>query len=93
MTIWAAVHVLAAASGLVVIALALTSGEGSPLRRPLALLAAEQFAWNAASVGSELTHLDTFAYLGALAAPLFPPLALHFVLTFLGRRRELEKHL
>jgi len=93
MTTWAAVHVLAAASGLVVIALALTSGEGSPLRRPLALLAAEQFAWNAASVGSELTHLDTFAYLGALAAPLFPPLALHFVLTFLGRRRELEKHL
>jgi signal transduction histidine kinase len=90
MTTWAAVHLLAAASGLVVIGLALGSGGTSPLRRPLALLAASQFAWNAASVGSELTHLDTFALLGALAAPLFPPLALHFVLTFLGRRRELR---
>ncbi|MFT3711436.1 MAG: ATP-binding protein [Archangium sp.] len=90
MTTWAAVHLLAAASGLVVIALALFSGGTSPLRRPLALLAASQFAWNAASVGMELTHVQTFALLGAIAAPLFPPMALHFVLTFLGRRRELR---
>lgn len=89
MTTWAAVHLLAAASGLVVIALAMGS-EPSPLRRPLALLAADQFAWNAASVGMELTHLETFALLGAIAAPLFPPIALHFVLAFLGKRRELR---
>lgn len=90
MTAWAAVHLLAAASGLVVIALALSRGEHSPLRRPLALLAASQFAWNAASVGSEVSNLETYARLGAIAAPLFPPLALHFVLTFLGRRRQLR---
>ncbi|MBL8914286.1 MAG: two-component sensor histidine kinase [Archangium sp.] len=89
MTTWAAVHLLAAASGLVVIALAFGS-DPSPLRRPLALLAADQFAWNAASVGMELTHVETFALLGAIAAPLFPPIALHFVLSFLGRRRELK---
>jgi signal transduction histidine kinase len=88
MTAWAAVHLLAAASGLVVIALALSRGERSPLRRPLAILAASQFAWNAASVGSEVTHLETYALLGVIAAPLFPPLALHFVLVFLGRRRQ-----
>ena len=93
MTAWAAVHLLAAASGLVVIALALSRGERSPLRRPLAMLAASQFAWNAASVGTEVTHLETYALLGAIAAPLFPPLALHFVLTFLGRRRQLRKPL
>ena len=90
MTAWAAVHLLAAASGLVVIALALSRGDRSPLRRPLALLAASQFAWNAASVGSEVTHLETYALLGAIAAPLFTPLALHFVLTFLGRKRQLR---
>ena len=90
MTAWAAVHLLAAASGLVVIALALSRGDRIPLRRPLALLAASQFAWNAASVGSEVTHLETYALLGVIAAPLFLPLALHFVLTFLGRRQQLR---
>ncbi len=73
-----------------VIALALSRGERSPLRRPLALLAASQFAWNAASVGSEVTRLKTYALLGGIAAPLFIPLLLHFVLTFLGRTRQLR---
>lgn len=90
MTAWAAVHLLAAASALVVIALALARGERSPLRRPLAMLAASQFAWSAASLGSEVTGATTYAFLGAAASPLFPPLALHFVLTFLGRTRQLR---
>lgn len=90
MTAWAAVHLLAAASGLMVIALALSRGDRSPLRRPLALLAADQFAWNAASVGSEVTKLGTYALVGAIAAPFFIPLALHFVLIFLGRSRALR---
>lgn len=86
MTSWAAVHVLAATSGLVVIALALSRGSPSPLRRPLALLAADQFAWNAAAVGSTLTQHETYTWLGSIAAPFFPPVALHFVLVFVGRR-------
>jgi len=90
MTTWVAVHLLAAASGLVVIALALSRGEGSSLRRPLALLAANQFAWNVASVGRELTHLESFELLGAISSPLFPPTALAFVLAFLGRRKQLR---
>ncbi len=90
MTTWAAVHLLAAASGLVVVVLALSRGQGSPLRRPLAMLAADQFTFNAAALGSELTKLDTYQLLGAVASPLFPPLALHFVLTFLGRRKQLR---
>jgi two-component system, NtrC family, sensor histidine kinase HydH len=89
-TTWAAVHLLAAASALVVIALALSRGDRSPLHRPLALLAASQFAWNAACVGYEVTHLRTYTLLGAIASPLFIPLALHFVLTFLGRRQQLR---
>ena len=54
------------------------------------MLAASQFAWNAASVGTEVTHLETYALLGVIAAPLFAPLALHFVLVFLGRRHQLR---
>lgn len=90
MTAWAWVHVLAAASGLTVAALAISRGTGSPLARPLVLLAVDQFAWNAASVGTELTHEAGYAWLGAIAAPLFNPFALDFVLTFLGKRRSLR---
>lgn len=90
-TLFAAVHLLAAASGLVVIATVLGGGEANPLRRPLVLLAADQFAWNAAAVGFELTGGFPFALLGAVAAPLFPPIALHFVLVFVGRRKQLQR--
>jgi len=87
MTGWAWVHLLSAASGLAVGLLAVTRGAGSRLSLPLALLAADQFAWDAASIGTELTGDARYAMLGAVAAPLFAPLALHFVLAFLGRRR------
>lgn len=86
MNSWAAVHVLAATSGLVVAALALSRGSPSPLRRPLALLGAVQFAWNAASTGLQLTRHEAYSWLGTIAAPFFPPLALYFVLIFVGRR-------
>ncbi|MGV3621581.1 MAG: sensor histidine kinase [Archangium sp.] len=86
MNAWAAVHVLAATSGLVVAALALSRGSPSPLRRPLALLGAVQFAWNAASTGLHLTKHEAYSWLGTIAAPFFPPLALYFVLIFVGRR-------
>ncbi len=86
MTAWAAMHAVAAVSGLIVIALALLQKAHSPLLRPLALLGADQFAWNAAAAGSELTHQDTFAVLSALAAPFFTPLAFDFVLCFVGKR-------
>lgn len=90
MNAWAAVHALAAASGLVVLALALSRGSPSPLRRPLAFLAIVQFAWNAAAVGLNLTAADTYSWLGTIAAPFFPPLAVHFVVVFVGRRGRLR---
>ncbi|MFO0598138.1 MAG: ATP-binding protein [Myxococcaceae bacterium] len=90
MNLWAAIHLLAAGSALVVVVLALTEGDMSPLRLPLVLLAANQFAWNGASLGTTLTGLDTFAWLGAATSQLFPAIALHFVLAFLGRRRQLR---
>ena len=88
MNLWAVIHLLAAASGLVVLPIALTRGATGPLRRPLVLIALDQFAWNAAAVGTALTGAHAFELLGAIAAPLFPPVALHFVLAFVGQRRR-----
>lgn len=88
MNLWAVIHLLAAASGLVVLPVAVSRRGQSPLRRPLVLIALDQFAWNAASVGTALTGAHVFELLGAVAAPFFPPVALHFVLAFVGKRRR-----
>jgi signal transduction histidine kinase len=93
MTGWAWVHALAAASGLMVALLAATRSGGSRLALPLTLLALDQFAWNLASVGTSLSHDPRYAGIGAVAAPLFTPLALHFVLRFLGRKQALRRPL
>jgi two-component system sensor histidine kinase HydH len=84
---WAWVQLLAATSGLVLALLAVTRGGGNRLAFSLTLLALDQFAWNAASVGFARGHDERYAWVGAVAAPLFTPLAFHFVLTFLGRRQ------
>lgn len=88
MTTWGGVHLLAASSALIVVALALTQSARNPLRRPLALIGTVQFAWNAVALGSELAALPAYAMVGAIAAPFYPPLALDFVLTFLGKRKQ-----
>ncbi len=93
MTGWAWVHALAAASGLMVAVLAATRSGGSRLGLPLTLLAVDQFAWNVASVGTSLSHDSRYAGIGAVASPLFTPLALHFVLRFLGRKQALRRPL
>jgi signal transduction histidine kinase len=87
MTAWAWAHLLAAAMGLVLAALAVSRGGSSPLARPLTLLAFDQFAINAASAGDVITGQPGWPWLGAIAAPLFVPFAFDFVLSFLGRRR------
>lgn len=86
MTAWAWAHVIAAASGLIVASLALARGGSGPLARPLALLAIDQFAINAASAGVAVTQQPGWLWLGAVASPAFVPLALDFVLVFLGQR-------
>lgn len=83
-------HALAAVSGLIVLALALPHKTQNPLHRPLALLAANQFAWNAASFGGALTSHSAYAVLGQLAAPFFTPLAFDFVVTFVGKRQPMR---
>ncbi len=84
--------ILATAAGVVLAALAVLRTK-SPLALPLALLALNQFAWNGATVGLHLTGDDAWRWVGATAAPLFLPFALHFTLVFVGRRRALNRWL
>lgn len=90
MTLAAWLAVLAAASGLMVAALALSRAGSKLPVLPLSLLGVNQFTWNAATVGGELAgDSERYRWLGHVAAPLFVPLALHFVVAFIGRRRAL----
>ena len=81
---------LAAAAGLVLGALAATRGAKSPLSVPLAILAADQFAWNTATVFLGITGNEAWRWLGTVAAPFFTPGALWFILVFVGRLRSLK---
>lgn len=87
---WAWVHLFAAASGLVVTALAVARGGTSRLTLPLALLGVDQLAFNIAALGGALNG-DRNSWVGAVAAPWFPALAFDFVVTFLGRRGALRR--
>jgi two-component system, NtrC family, sensor histidine kinase HydH len=86
MNAWAWAYLLSAAAALTVAALAVTRATQSPLGLPLALLGADQFLFNAASLGQTVTGSAGYAWLGQVAAPLFAPLAFHFVVAFVGQR-------
>lgn len=81
-----ALAVLATAGAVLVAAVAATRSK-SPLAGPLVLLSLDQFTWNAATVGLLLSGDERWRWVGAVAAPLFPAMVLHFVLVFVGRRR------
>ena len=88
LSLWTWLDVLASASCLVVAALALWSGPVSRLRLPLGLLAVDQFAWNVSSVSLALSGDVRYRWVSTIASPLFVPLALHFVLRFVGAWRH-----
>jgi signal transduction histidine kinase len=90
LTYYALMSAVAAAAGLVLAALAVTRAVKSPLSRPLAILAANQFAWNTATVFYDYTQDNSWRWLSAVVAPLFTPAAWWFVLIFIGRVRALR---
>lgn len=90
MTLYAWISALAAAAGLALAALAITRAARNPLSLPLALLAANQLVWNTATVFFVGAQDGAWRWLSAIAAPLFPPAALWFVLVFVGRLRALR---
>lgn len=56
---------------------------------PLALLSAVLFTWNFASVAYELSGNLGWHFLDVAVSPMTMPLALHVVLSFVGKRRAL----
>lgn len=85
LSVWTWVHVLAALSSVVLAVLALSRHSNPRLRLPLVLLAADQFAWNAASMGRQLTQEAGYQWAGAVVTPVFAGIMLHFALAFTGR--------
>jgi two-component system, NtrC family, sensor histidine kinase HydH len=62
-----------------------------PLGAPLALFGADLFVWNFADLAFKVSGLPIWHVLDITASPLTPVLGLHFVLLFVGRRRELGR--
>jgi signal transduction histidine kinase len=83
-------HLLAATSTVVVVALALSSQSNPAFRLPLVLVAVDQFVWNAASIGLDLTHDEAYKWVGASVTPVFTALLLHYTLAFTGRLSRLR---
>lgn len=84
------ITLIACAGQLFLALLALWRGARSPLGMPLALLAVTQFSWGICSALHELSGEPEWQYLSLTAAPMGLPIALHFVLSFVGRRRSLS---
>lgn len=78
-------HLLAATSSVLVVALALTRHANPAFRAPLVALGVDQFIWNAASLASGLTSDARYSWLGAVVTPVFGALLLHYALVFTGR--------
>ncbi|MBL8917514.1 MAG: two-component sensor histidine kinase [Myxococcaceae bacterium] len=85
LSVWASMHLLAATSSVVVVALALSRHSNPTFRLPLVLVAVDQFVWNVAAVGDVLTGDPAYKWLGALVTPVFGTFGLHFLLAFTGR--------
>jgi two-component system sensor histidine kinase HydH len=62
----------------------------SPLAVPLALLCLDILGWTAAGLAYNLSHAASWRWLDHALTPWTAPLALQFVLLFVGRRRALR---
>jgi signal transduction histidine kinase len=90
MSFYAWLTLVACAGQIALFLLAVTRGARSPLGMPLALLASTFFSSGLASLAHELTGREEWRYLMATPAPVSNAIALHFVLSFTGRRRSLS---
>lgn len=57
----------------------------SPLALPLALLAVDMFTWNLADLAQKSSGNSTWDYVDVTASSLLTPIALQFVIRFVGR--------
>lgn len=71
--------------------IALRRSARSRLALPLALLFLDVFVWNLASLLVDLSGQPAWGWLDHTTSPLTAPLALEFILAFVGRRRGLAR--
>jgi two-component system sensor histidine kinase HydH len=70
--------------------LAIGRGARSPLAMPLALLSVSLFSWHFCSLAYAVSRHIQWRWLALAAAPIITPIAVHLVLSFVGRRRSLS---
>ena len=85
----ATITLFACAGQLFLAFLAAWRGARSPLGMPLSLLAVTQCSWGICSAIFEFSGQPQWQWISLTAAPMGLPIALHFVLAFVGRRRSL----
>jgi signal transduction histidine kinase len=83
------VSVVACVGHLALAVLAAWQGNRSPLARPLALLSITMFLWNLAALAHAVSGDVGWRWLETATSPLSSALVLHFILSFVGRRRQL----
>jgi signal transduction histidine kinase len=82
---------LAACTGLLALAvMCVVRATFSPLAVPLALLCLDIFGWTGADLAYERTGIAAWHLIDHALTPWTAPLALQFILAFVGRRRELR---
>ncbi|HEY8206825.1 MAG TPA: ATP-binding protein [Myxococcaceae bacterium] len=81
---------VASAGQIALFLLAVTRGARSPLAMPLALLASTFFSSSVTSLGWDITHRNEWRPLMATPVAISTAIAIHFVLSFTGRRRSLS---
>ena len=80
----------ACAGQLALALLCVTRAARSPLAVPLALLCLDVFGWMGAGLAYDVSGVPQWHWLDHALTPWTAPLLLQFVLTFVGRRRELR---
>src|SRR5262252_4303118 len=83
------ITVVACTGELALAILAIRLGRRSRLSLPLAFFSLDLFFWNFAALAYNLSGHSAWHWLDVGTSPLAVPLALHFVLVFVGRRQRL----
>ncbi len=92
MTLYGFTVLLACGGQLCVLLLALSQSQRSALARALALLCLAFIGWTFAAWFYEFSDDYVWHVLDTTISPLVPPLGLHWVLVFVGKRRALSRY-
>lgn len=84
------VTLIACGGQLALFLLAIWRGARSPLGMPMALLSLSLFSWHFCSLAFAFSKKEEWRWLALAAAPIISAVAMHLVLSFVGRRRALS---